>query len=161
LERYKKGIYYRAQETPFGKTKMNPVRIIQDMYLNKNGMTIGYETGASFYNQIGLTTQMSKYKYYATNAFKQNGNRVDENMKVMLRKPVTTVTEENHQYLQLLDVIENKDHVEADALHTGKFILEYIRSERLDFVKLVGYASKYYRKEVLLRLGGIATEVLL
>lgn len=160
LERYQKGIYYKAQVTPFGKTKLNPAHVARDAYLYKNGVTIGYETGASFLNQIGLTTQIAKYKYYATNAFKQNGSRVDEKLKVVIRKPTVAVTEENHLYLQLLDAIENKDKVPIDALHPEKIILDYIKSNKLDFIKIVAYASKYHKKEILLRIGEIAASVL-
>lgn len=160
LERYQKGIYYKAQATPFGKTKLNPVHVARDAYIYKNGVTIGYETGASFLNQIGLTTQMAKYKYYATNVFKQNGSRVDEKLNVVIRKPIVAVTEENHLYLQLLDAIENKDKVSIDALHPEKIILDYIKNNKLDFVKIVVYASKYYRKEILLRIGEIAASEL-
>lgn len=160
LERYQKGIYYKAQETSFGKTKLNPAHVARDAYLYKNGVTIGYETGASFLNQIGLTTLMAKYKYYATNVFKHNGSRVDEKLKVVIRKPTVVVTDENHLYLQLLDAIENKDKVSIDALHPEKIIFDHIKNNKLDFVKLVAYANKYYRKEILLRIGEIAASEL-
>jgi hypothetical protein len=155
LERYQKGIYYKAQKTPFGKTKLNPDYIARDMYICKNGRTIGYETGASFLNKIGLTTQIAKYKYYATNVFKQNGSRVDKKLNILIRKPIVMVTDENYRYLQILDVIENKDKVSIDALHPEKIIFNYIKDNNLDFEKLVAYASKYYRKETLLRVGEI------
>lgn len=160
LERYQKGIYYKAQVTPFGKTKLNPAHVTRDVYIHKNGVTIGYETGATFLNQIGLTTQIAKYKYYATNAFKQNGSRVDEKLNVVIRKPPAEVTEENYLYLQLLDAIENKDKVPIDALHPKKIIRGYMKNNKLDFVKLVAYASKYYRKEILLWIGEIAASEL-
>ncbi|MDD3926795.1 MAG: hypothetical protein PHT33_09075 [bacterium] len=160
LKRYCKGIYYRAQETPFGETRLNPAHIISDTYLQKNGVVIGYETGASFLNRIGLTTQIAKYKHYATNAFKQNGSRVDKKLNAVIRRPPATVTEENHQYLQLLDAIANKDHVPIDAHHPETFFLDYIRKNGLDFAKLVAYGSKYYKKEMLLRIGEIAASEL-
>jgi hypothetical protein len=161
LERYQKGVYYKAQTTPFGKTKLNPAYIARDAYIYKNGMTIGYETGASFLNKIGLTTQIAKYKYYATNVFKQNGSRVEEKLNVVLRKPKLEVTEENYQYQQLLDAVENRDKIPIDACYSERIILDYIENNSLDFKKLVAYASKYYRKETLLRIGEIAASELL
>jgi len=160
LERYQKGIYFKAQTTPFGKTKLNPAILARDAYIYKNGMTIGYETGASFLNKIGLTTQIAKYKYYATNVFKQNGGRVNEKLNVALRKPKLEVTEENYRYLQLLDAVENKEKVPIDAPHPERIILDYIKNNNLDIKKLVAYAHKYYRKEILLQIGEIvASEV--
>ncbi len=160
LEHYQKGIYYKAQETPFGKTKLNPAYITRDMYLIKNGDIIGYETGPSLYNKMGLTTQLPKYRTYATNVFKHNGSRVDEKLGVILRRPPTEVTDINYRYLQLLDAIENKEKLPADALDPDQLILEYIHRYELDFLKLAGYASRYYRREVLLRLGELAAGVL-
>ena len=156
LVRYQKGIYYRAQNTPFGKTKLNPALIIRDCYTKKGGVVTGYETGASFLNQIGLTTQIPKYKKYATNAFNQFGGRENEKLKIVIQKPRTFITEENYLYLQLLDAITNKDKVTFDVPQPEKIILDYINARKLDFIKLVGYAGKYYNKKTQLRISEIA-----
>ncbi|SHO54155.1 hypothetical protein [Anaerocolumna xylanovorans] len=161
LERYQKGIYYKAQETPFGKTKLNTAQVMRDMYLVRDGQRIGYETGHSFFNRIGLTTQLPKYKTYATNAFRQKGNRVEEKLGVILRRPQAEVTNENYHYLQFLDVIENREKIAVDALEPEQTLLEYIRQNELDYFRLAGYASQYYRKEVLLRLGELAAGALI
>lgn len=161
LERYQKGIYYKAKATPFGRTKLNPGIIAQNAYVNRNGKVIGYETGASFLNRIGLTSQLAKYTYFATNVFKHNGSRTDEDKKAVIRKPPTTVNEANYKYLQLLDAIENKDKIAIDALHPNKIILKYIADNDLDFAKIVAFAAKNYKKEVLLQLGDIAASELI
>lgn len=160
LERFQKGVYYKAKVTPFGKTRLNPALLARDIYIYNNGRIIGYETGASFLNKIGLTTQIAKYKYYATNVFKQNGSRVEKKLNVVIRRPPLAITEENYRYLQLLDAIENKDKVPIDALHPENIIRDYIKNNNLDFEKLVAFASKYYRKETLLRIGEIAASEL-
>jgi hypothetical protein len=80
-------------------------------------------------NKIGLTTQIVKYKYYATNVFKQNGSRVDKKLNILIRKPIVMVTDENHRYLQILDVIENKDKSPIDSLHPEKIIFNYIKPQ--------------------------------
>ena len=156
LERYQKGIYYKAKVTPFGKTKLNPGLIANNAYVKKNGNVIGYETGPTFLNRIGLTSQIAKYQYYATNIFKQNGSRVEEYKKIIIRKPPATVNEDNCKYLQLLDAIENKDKTAIDAINPEKLILNYIAENNLNFTKLVAFARTKYKKEVLLRLGDIA-----
>ena len=156
LVRYQKGIYYKAQNTPFGKTKLNPALITRDRYTQKDGMTTGYETGASFLNQIGLTTQIPKYKNYATNAYKYRGNKADKKLKVVIRKPRVQITEDNYLYLQLLDAVANNEKVPFDALHPETIILNYIKDKKLDFRKLVGYAGMHYNKKTQLRIGEIA-----
>ena len=156
LERFQKGIYFKAKVTPFGKTKLNPAYITQNAYLRKNEETIGYETGATFMNQIGLTTQMAKHRFIVTNVFNRNGSKVDEKLHLVIRKPYTFVTNDNYQYLQVLDAIENKDKVPVDANEPNRVILEYIRRCNLDIIKLLAYASKYYGRETLRHLGEIA-----
>jgi len=156
LMRYQKGIYYKAQNTPFGKTKLNPALITRDRFTKKNGVTTGYETGASFLNQIGLTTQIPKYKKYATNAYKYKGNKTDKKLKVVIQKPRVAITEDNYLYLQLLDVIANKEKLAFDALHPETIILNYIKDNKLDFRKLVGYAGIHYSKKTQKKLGEIA-----
>lgn len=156
LERYQKGIYYKTKVTPFGRTKLNPDIVANNAYIIKAGKVIGYETGPTFSNRIGLTSQIAKYKYYATNIFMQKGSRIDEDKKVIIRKPPVVVNEDNYKYLQLLDTIENKDKIPIDAINPERLILNYIATNNLDFAKLVAFARKKYKKEVLLRLGDIA-----
>lgn len=156
LVRFQKGIYYRAQNTPFGKTKLNPALINRDRYLQKGGVVTGYETGASFLNQIGLTTQIPKYKKVVTNAFNQFGGKENKKLMVIIQKPRTHITEDNYLYLQLLDAITNKDKVAFDVPQPEKIILEYINARKLDFCKLVGYAGKYYNKMTQHRISEIA-----
>lgn len=161
LVRYQKGIYYKAQNTPFGKTKLNPALITRDRYTHKNGVITGYETGASFLNQIGLTTQIPKYKKYATNAFHQFGSKENKKLMIIIEKPQTHITEDNYLYLQILDAIANKDKVTFDVPQPEKHFLDYINSRKLDFLKLVGIAGKYYNKKTQLRISEIAVARLL
>jgi len=124
--------------------------------VNTNNEIIGYETGPSFLNKIGLTTQIPKNKYFATNLYQRNGSRVDKNLNVAIRKPSIKVTADNYKYLQLLDAIENKDNTIIDAIHPEKVIFNYIKKSNLDFMKLIVLARKYYKKEVLLQIVDIA-----
>ena len=155
LVRYQKGIYYKAQNTAFGKTKLNPVLINRDLYTRKDGKITGYETGASFLNQIGLTTQIPKFRKYATNTFKQYGCRVNKKGMVILQRPPAEITADNYLYLQLLDAIANKDKIIFDARQPEKIFLDYIYDKNLDFQKLVGYAGKYYNKKTQIRISEI------
>lgn len=161
LERYQKGIYYKAKATPFGRTKLNPGLLAHNAYVKRGGKVIGYETGPSFLNRIGLASQLTKHTYFATNVFKHNGSRTDEDKKAIIRKPPETVNEGNYKYLQLLDAIENKDKVTIDALHPERIVLKYIADNELDFAKIVAFAAKSYKKEVLLQLGDIAASELI
>ena len=55
LAKLSKGRYYRAEESAFGNLQPSQSEIIKDL-LEKDGKVIGYLTGYSIYNQLGLTT---------------------------------------------------------------------------------------------------------
>ena len=155
---YKKGVYYKPKITVFGKAPLNPMKIATEMYLKNNDKIIGYETGASLLQQIGLTTQISRYRYIATNRYHQRGKRVIEDMKLVISKPNTEVTKDNCLYLQFTDAIENKDGIIIDAHNPNEILNEYIIKNQLDYGKLVAIATKNYSKEVLLRIADLAVK---
>lgn len=152
LERYQKGIYYRTKDTPFGKTKLNPALINKNRYLDKDGEIIGYETGAAFLNQIGLTTQIPRREKFATNVFKHRGSRMDTKLNVVIRKPKMMINKENYRYLQFLDAVENKDRATIDAENPNMILHHYIIEQKLEVVKIIEFAGKYYNKQTQLRL---------
>ncbi|MCE5208776.1 MAG: DUF6088 family protein [Chloroflexi bacterium] len=160
LVRYRKGIYYRAEDTVFGKTRLNPALVNRDRYISKNGEITGYETGASFLNQIGLTTQIPKYKEYATNVFKHRGKRIDKKLQVIIKKPKIQVTKENYRYLQLLDAIENKEKIGLDAPNPEMLFRKFIDDNALDLRLLIGYAESIYSKGTVHKIGRIYGQML-
>lgn len=152
LERYQKGIYYRAKETPFGKTRLNPGLINKTRYLERKGEVIGYETGAAFLNRIGLSTQIPRREKYATNVFKHRGSRTDAKLNVVIKKPKTTIDEKNYRYLQFLDAVENKDRASIDVENANMILHHYMIEQKLEVVKIMEFAGKYYNKKTRMRL---------
>lgn len=158
IQNYRKGIYYKPKTTVFGKTPLNPMQVAAKMYMNNSGRIIGYETGPSLLQKIGLTTQIPKYRYIATNKYNHKGNRVIEDMKVVIRKPNTPVNEENIPYLQLIDAIENKDGVNIDCENPAEILNDFIVKNKLDFGKIIALAAKNYNREVILRITDLAVK---
>ena len=158
IQNYKKGIYYKPKTTVFGKTPLNPMEVTRKMYLNNGNEIIGYETGPSLLQKIGLTTQLPKYRYIATNKYNHNGHRVIEDMKVIIRKPNTLVNKDNIFYLQLIDAIENKDKVNIDSYNPTGIFEDYITRNNIDYGKLIAIAAKNYGKEAILRISDIAVK---
>ena len=67
IVRYEKGIYYIPQDTIFGKSSLNPNKVIKRKYLSDNGNSIGFFTGTTALQQIGLSTQMPNIPEIQTN----------------------------------------------------------------------------------------------
>ena len=158
IENFKKGIYYKPKFTAFGKSPLNPNQVATKMFLKDKDEIIGYETGASLIQQLGLTTQIPKYRYIATNKYTGKGKRVLEDLKLVVRRPRMRVTKDNVLYLQLIDALENKDNVKIDAHNPYRIMSEYIEKYQLDYGKLMAIVKTGYSKEVLLRLSELAAE---
>jgi len=158
LIRYKKGIYYKTKMTPFGNIPIDPFEIGINTYVRKQEKQIGYETGPSLSNLLGLTTLIPRYRYFASNNFQKRGKMIDEKLGIVLRKPRMVVNEQNYKYLQLLDLIENKEKISFDATNPFSILFAFIQRNQLDFRKLLGYAKKYYSPRTISHLAELAMQ---
>lgn len=155
--RYQRGIYYKTVKTPFGDLGMNITELIKRTYMDKDGEIIGYESGPSYMNKIGLTTQMPAMLYIVTS--KARYTEKDKKNNICLMKPVIEVNQENYRYLQLLDMIENKLNVKIEA-NCQQILRNQIKVHHLSFEKLLGYAKYYKNTKVLIGLSELAQEAL-
>lgn len=150
IERFQRGVYYKPKFGIFGKVPLDPYKVVKKKYIQNNNEVIGYETGASLFQRLGLTTQIPRYKFVASNIRKNDEHRmVNEVLKVVVRGPRTRVTKDNFKYLQILDALENKDAIYLDTKDIFNHINYFIETNHLDFRKLVGYARKHYTQKTL------------
>ena len=56
ISKLAKGRFYKPRKTQFGELKPSAYQIAKD-YIERDGKLIGYITGYSAYNALGLTTQ--------------------------------------------------------------------------------------------------------
>lgn len=97
-----KGKYYKPENTPFGHLQPNRAQIVKDL-LEENGKIVGYLTGSSIYNQLGLTTQVSNTIQIGKNQVRPNFKRERYRISFILQK--NTITKENIPLFQILDSI--------------------------------------------------------
>ena len=128
LRFYQKGIYYLTENTPFGEVGINTERLIADKYLLNHQ---GYETGLTFMNRLGLTTQLPRSRELATNTAK-NGTRYD--------------------------AMEDFDKAPVDSDRPYLMMAQYIRKRELQYGALLAYADAYYGKNTLIHLAHTARE---
>lgn len=102
IAKLSKGKYYKPENTPFGNLQPNKAQIVKDL-LEDNGKIIGYLTGFSIYNQLGLTTQVSNTIQIGKNQVRPNFKR--ERYMIAFVKQKNTISKENIPLLQLLDSI--------------------------------------------------------
>lgn len=102
IKKLAKGKYYKPENTPFGDLQPNQKEVVKDL-LKDNGKIIGYLTGYSIYNQLGLTTQISNTIQIGRNQLKPKLKR--GNYTISFIKQNNTITKENIPLLQILDTI--------------------------------------------------------
>ncbi len=97
-----KGKYYKPEQTVFGTLRPNEFQVVKDL-LEDGGRVIGYLTGYSIYNQLGLTTQVSNTIQIGRNEIRPMLKRERYTIKFIKQK--NTITKENVSFLQFLDAI--------------------------------------------------------
>jgi len=156
FKRYQKGIYYNAIKTSFGLATLSTTDVIQKQYIFDHDRRIGYETGPSLMQKVGLTTQIPIMIYVATN--KVRNSRKDSVKKICLMKPVVAVTEKNFKYLQFLDMLENKFEIEVEVAQPDKIMQKAFRQFQLDEITLIKYAT-VYPADVLVKAANFIREM--
>lgn len=102
IAKLSKGKYYKPENTPFGKLQPSQAQIVKDL-VEENGKILGYLTGYSIYNQLGLTTQVSNTIQIGRNEIRSAFKR--ERYSISFVKQKNTITKENIPLLQILDAI--------------------------------------------------------
>jgi hypothetical protein len=97
-----KGKFYKPETTPFGKLEPNQAQIVKDL-LETDGKVIGYLTGYSIYNQLGLTTQISNTIQVGKNEIRPAFKRGRYTISFVKQKNI--ITKGNIPLLQILDAI--------------------------------------------------------
>ncbi len=102
LKKISKGRFYKPEKTPFGELEPSEYQIAKDL-LEKDNKIIGYLTGLSIYNKLGLSTQISNTIQIGRNSIRPSLIRGKYKISFVLQK--NTINKENIHLLQLLDAI--------------------------------------------------------
>ncbi len=145
-----KGIYYIPKTNIFGEVPLANNKIIQYKYLtDKFGNVKGYITGANLFNKVGLTTQVPNIIDIVTNECKNNNKYENKNLNVIIRKPKIEINNDNYKYLQLIDLIENKDNVYVEVDYIDEIIYNFIQENDLQFERILKYARETNSRAVI------------
>lgn len=131
--RFDTGVYYLPKASRIlKKSYLDPMKVIIRKYIKNAGETYGYFSGATFANQIGLTTQMPTVLEIVTSKESTKGRIVTVgSQKVRLKRPSIEITSENAGLLQLLDIVSQaKLYSEYPEQKTGEILKRYVRNQR-------------------------------
>lgn len=142
IAKLSKGKYYKPESTPFGNLLPDQKQVVKDL-LEENGKIIGYLTGYSIYNKLGLTTQVSNIIQFGKNQTRPNFKR--ERYTIAFVKQKNTLTKKNIPLLQILDAIRYiKKIPDASVEFTCKRFLAILKNlNQIEIDSLVRLALKY------------------
>ena len=130
LARFDTGIYYLPKvQRLLKKSYLDPMKVIIRKYIQSTTETYGYFAGATFANQIGLTTQMPATLEIVTSKESTKGRTVTVGSQaVRLKRPVTIITSENAELLQFLDAVSQAEkYSELSDPETGILLKNYAK----------------------------------
>lgn len=102
ISKLSKGKFYKPRKTQFGELRPSAYQIAKD-YIERDGKLIGYITGYSAYNSLGLTTQISSYIQIGTNKSRRTVKRDKYTISFIMQQ--NTITKKNIEILRILDAI--------------------------------------------------------
>ena len=146
ISRFARGIYYKPIMTPFGASVLNEIDVFTSALTLNNGEFIGYEGCPSILNTLGLSTQMSAEKFIVTNKYRKV---LPKSVKIRITKPRCQITSENCKYLQVIDIILGIKKYPIDAEDPNTIIMDHIKGNNIDDIKLIAYAKKIDSNKVL------------
>lgn len=142
ISKLSKGRFYKPENTVFGALQPNQYQVVKDL-LEEDGKTIGYLTGYSIYNQLGLTTQVSNIIQIGKNEVRSKFKR--ERYTISFIKQKNTITKDNIPFLQVLDAVRYIKKIPDTSIDTACIRLLNIMKDLSDkdLSTLTRLAQKY------------------
>lgn len=140
------GVYYLAYTTILGtKGRISVDKFLQKKYLASGGKTSGYITGMQLANMYGFTTQNPACIEVCSNEATTKQRKLDiDGRKIIVYKPVATITEDNITSLQFLDLMSSIDKYSE---LTGNILMEklqqFVKAINVDFNQVKEYISLF------------------
>lgn len=133
--------YYIPTTTPFGKSLLNPRKVIEKKYISNKGEVYGFYTGLALLNSFGITTQMPNVIEVFTNNEATKSRRVTiNNQTVIVKKARTTINNSNYKEMMLLELFNLADIRSIDARATQK-IVDYMKQNNISIQGIMKYAK--------------------
>jgi hypothetical protein len=155
LEKYSQGVYYIPKETIIGRSTLSIDDVINRKYITNDNDIYGFYSGLSFYNKLGISTQVPFVYEIVTNKEKSRIREITlKNQKIILRKPYVIINKNNYLENQFLDFINNANS--NDLSDNVDVLKKYIKDNNLNknvILDLITYyPSKTSKKLIESRL---------
>lgn len=145
IEKYSQGVYYIPKETILGKSTLSINDVIYRKYISDDNEIYGFFSGLSFYNKLGITTQVPFVYEIVTNKEKSRVRKITlKNKKIILRKPYATINRNNYLEAQFLEFINNANI--NDINDNIDILKKYIKDNNLNKNIILDLITNYPSK---------------
>ena len=133
--------YYIPTTTPFGKSLLNPRKVIEKKYISNKGEVYGFYTGLALLNSFGITTQMPNVIEVFTNNEATKSRRVTiNNQTIIVKRARTTINNSNYKEMMILELFNLTDARSIDVQVTQK-IVDYMKKNNISIQGIMKYAK--------------------
>jgi hypothetical protein len=157
INKLSKGKYFKPQETIFGTLLPDQHQIVKNL-MEEDGKLVGYITGYSVYNALGLTTQVSSTIQIGKRETRPSFKR--GRFRISFIKQKNTINKENIPLLRLLDAIRYIKKIPDTTIQKSCIrLMALLREMETDEqIKLIKLAYKYSPATRAL-LGALLSEI--
>lgn len=134
LSRFEAGVYYFPKTNILGeKISLSPDTVVLHKYIMRRGKRVGYYSGYTLANRMGLSTQVPFTEEITSNYAPAPVREITvKNRKYILRRPAVEITEENVKVLQFLDCLKDVDKCAEEEIDVcGQILTRYARENEI------------------------------
>lgn len=146
LKRFDNGVFYIPSQSRLkGGIPIAAETVAKYRYITRRGKIEGYYSGYTFANQAGMTLQVPiKIEIVSNEASAKVRDIAIKGQAICLRKPKTTVTEENAKVLQFLDLLCDVDKLSDESDNViSKRLKDIIKKQNIKKYDIDKYISLY------------------
>lgn len=144
--RFEAGVYYFPKTNLFGEpTTLSAETVAIHKYINRKGKRIGYYSGYTLANRMGLSTQVPFTEEITSNYAPAPVREMTiKNRKYIIRRPAVEITDENVTTLQLLDCLKDIEKcAEEEPEVCGKILSAYAKEHGITKAMIDKFIENY------------------
>lgn len=147
--RFEPGIYYFPKTNMLGeKLQLSADTVALHKYIMRRGKRVGYYSGYTLANRMGLSTQVPFTEEITSNYAPAPVRELTmKNRKYIIRRPAVEITEENVKVLQFLDCLKDVDKCAEEEMEVcGEILTRYAIENGITKKKVDMFISNYPMK---------------
>lgn len=153
IVRLEKGKYYKPRQTKFGTVRPPEAQVVKALSIRRD-RPVGYVTGTTLYNSLGLTTQVSNVLEIARNKRLPEKNLLGYKIRFVV-KPFT-FRQQDISLLQLLDALQDiKKIPDSSAEKAMPILVDRMKKLKEEELKKMAKLALQYNPATRALLGAL------